>query len=284
MKKRVTIKGTRVSRHYQPVFGKRLYVEPKKTIVDYAREERKKYEYVLSNEEREIMKVKRYYEQKCRTALGTSGFCCMSTKRPGWRENKKWKWLTRLYNQCKENDWDYEIFVDAQFERLSWFKRPQKYVYLNQFFSEGAIKAYYRYLDDYKQCNSITGDNIKIKTAKVQTIGMEIVNAVVNDCESIEQFMHSASKYPAYRGLSLEEIKVMCFSQKWDSLSKYYLASIPWFLSWLHSIPENRTANELIDNITSLQKSPTMMKRIYRIVSETERRLNLPKTMTLENS
>ena len=282
MLKRTALKGTRVGIHYTAIVGKRLYVEPKKTIIDYAREALKKYEYVLNPEERRIMEVKRYYEYKCRKVLGTSGFCCMSTKRTGWRENKKWKWLTRLYKQCNKNGWDYKVFIDAQFKRMAFFKRPQKYVYLNQFFSDGAISAYHRYVYNYKHCNSVTG-KIKVKGDDIQSIGMEIVNKVVNDCESMEKFIKSAHKYPAYKELSPAEVKIMYFSQKWDSMSKYYLASIPWFLNWLCSNQTTDYGKKLINDISALQKSPTMMKRIYRIVSETERRLNLPKTMTLEN-
>ena len=284
-RKRVTITGIRVPMHYQPVVGGlRLNVELPKTMVELVREELKKYEYVLNAEEQKIMNVKKYYEYKVRKALDISGFCCMSTKRPEWRKNKKWKWLTRLYKQCDENGWDYQVFIDAQFDRLTWFKRPQKYVYLNQFFSDGAIKYYYRYMDNYQRCHYLTGKG-KVVTSTVQSISMDVVNAVVNDCENISKFIQSARKYPAYRGLAPEEIKVMYFSQNWTSMSKYYLAEIPWFRDWLYrSSATSNTTKELVTSIDKLQKSPTMMSRIHRIVAETERRLDLPKTMTLENS
>lgn len=254
---------------------------PKPSMVELCRVAREKYNYVLTSEERKVLEVKQYYEYRCRQALNVSGFCVMSTKRKGWRDNKKWKWLVRLYNQCHDNGWDYKVFIDAQFDRLKYFTTKQKYVYLNQFFSEGAIKHYHRYVRDYQERFSEDG-TAHIKTKKASTFIQEVARAIVDDCERIQYFIQTAPKRPAFRGMNAEELKIMYFSQHWTSLSKYYLANLPWFLGWLkESVPAGQHVQALIKDITELQKSPAIAQKIHRVVAEAERRLGVPKTMEL---
>ena len=279
--RRKPIHGVRRSVIRQAIHGVRKAIVQEKTMVEVAQEERKKLEWVMSPQERKVAEVKKYYEYKCRNALNTTGFCILSTKREEWREDKKWKWLTRIYQQCKDNGWDYKVFIDAQFDRLQWFKTPQKYVYLNQFFSTGAIKYYHKYVKNYKECNSVDG-KIRVKTSKVKTFIQEVAEAVVMDCERISYFLKSAFKRPAYKDLTREELKIVYISNHWTSLSKYYLADLPWFLPWLRKLPSDSPFQELGDSIAELQKSKAAMRKIHLLIAEAERQMDIPKTMELQ--
>ena len=271
----------RVPVHRKAITGiqrKPIFLTP--AVVRAAREEMKRFEWVLSSDERKVMEVKRYYEMKCSISLNTSGFCAMSTKYEGWRKNKKWKWLCKLQKQCETNGWDYRVFIDSQFDRLKWFKSEQKYVFLNQFFSQGAINYYHRYVKNYKQCHSVLS-NAAVKTMETKNFIQRVADTVVIDCERIKYFIKTAHKRPRLRDKTDEELKIIYFSNHWMSLSKYYLSHLPWFKDWLKTLPQSKTVTDLINDLDEIQKSPSMARKIKLLVEEAERQMGVPKTMSL---
>ena len=77
--------------------------------------------------ERKILKIAEYYEYKCRQAIHSTGFKCLGKD---FRNHKNWVFLERIYNLCQENNWDYQIYIDAQFDRVKYYPRKQPYPYL----------------------------------------------------------------------------------------------------------------------------------------------------------
>lgn len=227
--------------------------------------------------EREILKIAEYYEYKCRQAIHSTGFKALGKD---FRNHKNWKFLERIYNLCSEKGWDYKIYIDAQFDRVKYWTRPQKYPYLNQFNSEGAIKYYLNYVKDIQEKTIITGD-AKVKSEKVKSVNQQIIDDVIKDCEGITEYIEKAKKRRNNKDLTPEQLKVLYLSDHWMGLSISYLASIPWFLTYLNQFPDETFVVALKEDIQTVQKSRRLFETTIDIVSKVEKQMGIPETMCL---
>lgn len=227
--------------------------------------------------EREILKIAEYYEYKCRQAIHSTGFKALGKD---FRNHKNWKFLERIHNLCSEKGWDYKIYIDAQFDRVKYWIRPQKYPYLNQFNSEGAIKYYLNYVKDIQEKTTITGD-AKVKSEKVKSVNQQIIDDVIKDCEGIAEYIEKAKKRRNNKDLTPEQLKMLYLSDHWMGLSISYLASIPWFLTYLNQFPDETFVVALKEDIQVVQKSRKLFETIIDIVSKVEKQMEIPETMCL---
>ena len=260
-----------------PIQVKRIPVLqiPAQARIESARQKLKMLQNVRTPFERSVLQVVEYYEYKCRQAICSSGFKALGKD---FRNHKHWKFFVNLYKLCNENGWDYKIYIDAQFDRVKYWKRKQLYPYANQFTSEGAINYFHKYVNDYKEKYSVTGDTA-VKTSKIKSINHQIIDDVIKDCEGISDYITKAGKRRVNRDLTPEQLKILYLSDHWMCLSSYYLASIPWFITYLSQFPDETIVNDVRNEVEILHKSTKMMSLIQNIVSNVESQMNIPHTL-----
>ena len=227
--------------------------------------------------EKKVLEVCEYYEYKCRQAIHSTGFKALGKD---FRNHKNWKFFVKIYEMCKDNNWDFRVYIDAQFDRVRYWSHNQLYPYANQFTSEGAVKYYHNYVKDYKEKHSVTGE-ITVKSEKVKSVNQQIIDDVIKDCEGIAEYIEKAKKRRANKDLSPEQIKILYLSDHWMGLSVSYLTSIPWFLSYLEQFPEETFLIELKQEIQAIKNSNKLYNLTVDIVRKVESQMGIPETMCL---
>lgn len=254
-----------------------IMILPESVRLQSAQQKLKLLQNVRTPYEKKILEIADYYEFKCRQAIHSTGFKCLGKD---FRHHKNWVFLERIYKLCEENNWDYKIYMDAQFDRVKYWQHKQPYPYLNQFNSQNAIKYYENYVKDYKEKHSITGD-IKVKSEKVKSVNQQIIDDVIKDCEGISEYIEKARKRRNNRGLSDQQLKMLYLSDHWISLSVSYLASIPWFLAYLEQFPEETFLVDLKQEIQAIRHNKKLFNLTSDIVSKVESQMDIPATMCL---
>lgn len=272
-----TTKKTKIVR--KPIKIKRtpIMTLPASIRIQSAQQKLKLLQNVRTPYEKRVLEVCEYYEYKCRQAIHSSGFKALSKD---FRNHKNWKFFVKIYELCKENHWDYKVYIDAQFDRVRFWNRNQLYPYANQFTSEGAIKYYHGYVKDYKEKHSVTGES-KVKSGEIKTIQQQIAEDIVKDCDSIAEYIKKAAKRRVYSGMTAQEIKISYLSEHWMGLSVSYLATIPWFLRYLDQFPKETYLTELKQEIQAIQGNKRVFNLTTDIVNRVEGQMEIPKTPTI---
>lgn len=261
----------------QPIKVNRIPIitVPRVFMLQSAQEKLKLLKNVRTPFENEVLKVSEYYEYKCRQAIHSTGFKALSKD---FRNHKNWKFFVKIYELCRDNNWDYHVYIDAQFDRVKYWNRKQLYPYANQFTSEGAIKYYHSYVKDYKEKYSVTG-SATIKTSKIKTVNQQIIDEVIKDCENISDFIERSQKRRINKDLTPEQLKLLYLSDHWIGLSASYLSSIPWFQTYLEQFPEEPFISELKQAIQAIKSSNRLFSLTSEIVLNVEQQMNIPKTL-----
>lgn len=272
-----THKKTKITRKPIIVGRTPIMILPESIRLQSAQQKLKLLQNVRTPYEKKVLEIASYYEFKCRQVIHSTGFKCLGKD---FRNHKNWKFLERIYNLCKDRDWDYKIYVDAQFDRVKYWQHGQLYPYLNQFASQGAIKYYDNYIRDYKEKHSITGD-MKVKSEKVKSVNQQIIDEVIKDCEGMLEYIEKAKKRRNNRGLSDQQLKILYLSDHWMGLSVSYLASIPWFMTYLEQFPEETFLIELKQEIQSVKSNKKLLQLTIDIVGKVEHQMGIPETLVL---
>ena len=258
-----------------PVFGGKILDGVSLKIIMSAFDKREELKNVITPYERHVLKLVDYYEFRCRKAIHSSGFRAIGKN---FRDSRNWKFFTRIYDLCEENNWDYKIYIDAQFDRVKHWSRKQQYPFANQFTSDGAQKYYFSYLRDQKENYSV-GIERKVKSQKIVSVADEIATAVVKDCTTIQSYIERAKKRRNNKDLTEEQLKLLFLSDNWMTLSAYYLSAIPWIEEWMAQFPDETFLVDLKADVKKLRSSNKMMKTTNTIVYQIEQALGVPKTL-----
>lgn len=236
--------------------------------------------HVLTPKEKHIHQIAQYYEYRCRVAMNINAYISLP-KTNKKRYDLNWKYYTKIYELLEENDWDYKVYIDSQFDRVKYWEHDQVYPYLNQMFSENAIKCYNNYVKNIKESSSITG-RIEAKGDEVKTTRGFIIDRVTEDCEKISDNIERMSKRRNYKDLSKIELKLLYISDHWMGMSPYYLSCIPWFGQYLSTFPQDEPlVKHLVDDINKVSKSNAMLLQTKEIVEQVETQLNVPTEMEI---
>lgn len=254
-----------------------IFITPKVAREQTIKERLKLLRGVRTPYERKILKIAEYYEFKCRQAIHSTGFKCLGKD---FRNHKNWVFLERIYNLCQENNWDYQIYIDSQFDRVKYYPRKQPYPYLNQFNSEGAIKYYHNYVKDCAEKMSVDGD-AKVKAEKMKSVNQQIIDEVIKDCEGVSDYIERAAKRRANKGLTEQQLKMIYLSEHWMGLSTSYLSVIPWFLTYLNQFPDEQYVVDLREEIQAIRSNRKLLELTTEIVSKVEEQMEIPETLCL---
>lgn len=243
-------------------------------MVMKAKEILKGMDQVKSLYEMKVFKVVEYYEHRCRKAINSPKFRALSKD---FRNHKNWKFFVQIYELCKENKWDYRVYIDAQFDRLQFWKHKQPYPYANQFTSEGAQKYYQYYVKDYKEKYSVTGQ-IKVKPAEtVMSYDEEVIEETTKICNEILGKIEDRKMRKNLPEVSPEDLKVWFIQDKLPWLYPPYAATVPWMEPFLSCYPNVESFVKLRNQILEIQKSPALFERVSELVEGVETKMNMPK-------
>lgn len=254
-----------------------ILVMPESIRLQSAQQKLKLLQNVRTPHDKKLLEICEYYEFKCRQVLHSTGFRAIGKD---FRNHKNWKFLDRLNSLCEENQWDYRLYVDSQFDRVKYWERKQVYPYLNQFFSQNAIKYYHNFLKDYTEKSSITG-TAKKKAGKIKSVQQQIIDDVVKDCDSISEWMSVNSKRRSNKDLSPEHLKILYLSDHWFGLSISYLSTIPWFVQYLEQFSEESFIVDMKSEIQMLKGNRKTYDMTVDIVRQVEKQFELPETLCL---
>jgi hypothetical protein len=236
----------------------------------------KELEGVKSVNTKVILDIIKYYEYKSRQVMNTTGFKVVSTNNP--EKHRNWNYFVKLFQLCSENNWDYRIYLDSQFDRASFWSHTIR-PFPNQLYGTGAQEYYKNYVKRHKEEHEY--DGIKLKGHNAKSVRQEIIETIIKDCEFISI---NLKRKPKTNPPEVNKTDVLF--DNWSSLSPYYLSSCDWLLELFEEYTkegeENYQIQEINKKLDMIKKSKSIQETIKTTISEIEKHYELPKTQTSE--
>ena len=223
-----------------------------------------------------------YYENLVCKATGAIRYSVLSNAQYK-KCSKHWKSLWKTYLLCKNNGWDYRIYLEAQFESVANWTTKVRYPVPNTLYSERAVAAYKAYLYRNEKSYKSEGYDIRAISKNVGTYEEECEKKIRESAELIKKDMEYYMKNMPNLFVHLPESKVrVAYKSKvildrWQDLSDEYLSSLPDFLIYVGDKSEYLAGIQLrLANIETLQNTMAKVRLITPIVSKVEKYVGIP--------
>lgn len=223
-----------------------------------------------------------YYENLVCKSTGAISYSALSNAHYKKR-SRNWKSLWKAYLLCKNNGWDYKIYLEAQFESVANWTTKVRYPLPNTLYSERAIAAYKAYLYRNEESYKSEGYDIRAISKNVGTYEEECEKKIKESVElikkDIDYYMKNMSDL--FSGLSESEAKIAYKSKvildRWQDLSDEYLSSLSDFLIYVGDKSEYLVGIQLrLTNIEALQNTMAKVRLIMSIVRKVEKSVGIP--------
>lgn len=177
-----------------------------------------------------VMDIANYYCMLARRKTGRTSYHVFNPKNP--KNSKNWVFFERLYDLCVKNQWDYQVYLESQFDRAVFWK-DSKVPYVNALTSESAQRYFLNYVKDTVESSpDLAYGGKKLTGKEFQTLEQEIVSALQADSKLIDYYMKSFKlrqknhRNMEIRNMSDSDALSDYLDRNWRSLSVYYLAMI----------------------------------------------------------
>lgn len=218
--------------------------------------------------------------------------------------NKKlsrlWKPIWKTFMLCKEHEWDWKIYLDAQFESFkNWNKSNLKFPMPNMLYSERALNAYDNYIYHNETAYRNEGWETTVQAKNTGKFADEVRKKLETDISQIKvkvQFTYMKRGNSVFRDIdrSRSDIQSLYWSKSiqdmWSDLSVEFLSMVPnsrtdlntmrgRFDSWdakldcYDALVSNKAKMDMVKQIWSELDIP----RIYGLI-EVNSRINSAKT------
>jgi hypothetical protein len=228
----------------------------------------------LQEETREddILAIAEHYNMCARKYKGSPGYNSLSLTNP--KKHRNWKHFELVYEACRMQEWDTKLYIEAQFQRS---KELDRMLYPGQMYSVNAFRYFTNYLSDIRQKHAKdTNKRTKEKGRETLTVRDEVVKGI----QKSVQLLSEALKHTKIEDGA--QSKILKIFHSWAELSPYYLWSIPWFHEALKEFPSDAVdVQRVTKQFGMISGSKSVQNLIEETVSETERKLNIPKNMEL---
>ena len=223
-----------------------------------------------------------YYENLVCKATGAISHSALSNAQYKKR-SKNWKSLWKTYLLCKNNGWDYRIYLEAQFESVANWTVKVRYPVPNTLYSDRAIAAYKAYLYRNEESYKAEGYDIKAISKNVGTYEEECEKKIRESAELIkkdlEYYMKNLpdlfSSLPEHKARIAYKSKVIL--DRWQDLSDEYLSSLPDFLIYIGDKSEYLVGIQLrLISIETLQNTMAKVRMIMSIAKKVEKCVGIP--------
>ena len=198
------------------------------------------------------------------------------------KRSKYWNSFWQTYLLCKNNGWDYKIYLEAQFESVAnWESDKAKYPLPNMLYSERAIAAYKAYLYRNEESYQREGYDIRAISKNVGSFEEESEKKIKSSVEMLCKDMLYYLKNMPELFVGSKNIRVACKSKvimdRWSDFSDEYLATLDGFMEFIGDKSEYLVNLQLkLENIESIRDNEPKVKILKSIARTAENSLKIP--------
>lgn len=231
----------------------------------------------FSEEEKAILKVARYYEQCVRAKTNRTGQRFLPVKSDP-RKNKRWKFFEKLYHICKENEWDYRLYLDAQFDRAKHWKKFN-YPFPNMLCSPSAQKYYLNWIKDKreKMGYEADADYVKLKPKQEEAgLKKQIQKEIKRSAKSMSNYIKSYKNNDDPLYAKLMELKNFP-----SNYSPFYLYQLEWYRDYFLVFILDETDSvykRIAETWEMLEKSKNLQEFVLKEIEKWEKKYGIPPT------
>lgn len=225
--------------------------------------------------EKAIIAISRHYNMLVSRFNHISGYNSLSKNDP--KKHKNWKFFEKLFHLCRDNGWDANLYLGAQFDRARkyWKNNKIKYPLPNMICSEKAVEYFERYYKDQQEKYVNEG---KVKGKETKSLTQKIIQDIVRSAEFLAMYISDGDD------VERSQDKAVRLFHSWESYSPAYLWTVPWFREFLNELEVNNPSNkikEYQEEFRMFDRSKKLQEVIIRTVEASSKAFNLPADIAL---
>lgn len=230
--------------------------------------------------EKAILAIAKHYEMLASRFNHIGGYRSLSKRNP--QEHKNWKYFEKLFYLCKENGWDANLYLEAQFDRARkyWKNNRIKYPLPKMINSENAQKYFVKFLEDRKEKYSQEARHINLGSRKTKSMRALLIEEIIETAKYLKMYINEDGETRAK-----QEDKAIRLYHSWESYSPAYLWTVPWFHEFIRELeisnPESKKIRETIKIFEMLDHSKKLQEVVRKTVEVVEREFDLPSNIAL---
>lgn len=160
---------------------------------------------ILAGRDRNILQLGEYYNYLTRKVLNINGYRSLGNEP---KKHKNWLQFSRVLDLCEEKGWDYRLYLEAQFDRASFWAKTKyrsNMPFANQLYSKGAQEYYLKYVEF--KADSVYQDSRKIKPnhSIPKTVRQEITEDIKHGLEILAMYQKFFKGNAKYRDIVITE-------------------------------------------------------------------------------
>lgn len=277
-----------VEREVKRVPIKRVPIKVSEAVKESKKEEEKVQTYkeklrelgALSYTEKAIVAISKHYEMLASRFNHIGGYRSLSRKDPV--TSKNWPYFEKLFNLCRDNGWDANLYLEAQFDRARkyWKNSRIKYPLPKMLCSDKAQKYFVSFLKDREEKYSMEARYVNMGAKKTESVKQRLMKEIIKSAEYLSMYVKEDAD-----GREREEDKAVRLFHSWESYSPAYLWTIPWFHEFIKELevndPENKKIQEVLAEFEMINRSKKLQEVVKRTAEVVEREYKLPGNIAL---
>lgn len=188
------------------------------------------------------------------------------------KSSRLWTPLFKIYMLCKENNWDWRVYLESQFYSFQYWEHKGNFSFPppNMLYTERAKISFENYLYDKETSYQNEGWDITAKSQNIGTYAEEVEKSLRCSYNMLEDYVRLTLK-STYNKLfrkvdkTRDDIESLYLTKavenKWDSLCAEFWTIVPGILEF---------TDEMYGNFESIDKQIDLMKSIMADVRKME--------------
>jgi hypothetical protein len=223
-----------------------------------------------------------YYENLVCKATGKISYTALPHQKK--KLSRNWSQLFACYKMCVENDYDWKIYLEAQFESFkNWKTGNLKYPVPNNLSTERAIKAYENYVYHNETAYQNEGWETKLSSKEVGSYQDEVSKILESDMGIVDNLIKYSLKKSFNKTFknvdkTRSDLDKLYYSKavqlSWEDLSIEFWSIVPQMDEFLESMYGRYDS---LDGKIDLYKDLMSNSAKINIISEVASGLKIPK-------
>lgn len=186
------------------------------------------------------------------------------------KSSRLWTPLFKVYMLCKENNWDWRIYLESQFYSFNYWENKGNFLYPppNMLYTERAKISFENYLYDKETAYQNEGYNITAKSQNIGTYAEEVEKSLRCSYNMLQDYIKLTLRHSRlFRNIDKSRTDLdslyltKAIELKWDSLCIEFWSVVPGMLEF---------TDEIYGSFESIDKQIDSMKSIMSDVKKTE--------------
>lgn len=186
------------------------------------------------------------------------------------KSSRLWTPLFKVYMLCKENNWDWRIYLESQFYSFNYWENRGNFLYPppNMLYTERAKISFENYLYDKETTYQNEGYNITAKSQNIGTYAEEVEKSLRCSYNMLQDYIKLTLRHSRlFRNIDKSRTDLdslyltKAIELKWDSLCIEFWSIVPGILEF---------TDEIYGSFESIDKQIDSMKSIMSDVKKTE--------------